>query len=66
MITRHDINRRVVICAADDFYAYVDGWRGTFVGFHESGHAIVHVPNEAVACGYATYLIPPDQLLLTV
>lgn len=66
MITSDDIGRRVVICAADEFYAYVDGWRGTFMGFHETGTCIVHVPNEMVACGYAVYLVPPDQLALSV
>lgn len=25
---------KVIICAADDFYAYVDGWRGVVTGYN--------------------------------
>lgn len=67
MITESDIGRRVVICAADEFYAYVDGWIGTFRGFHPTcGAPIVHVPSEEAECGYVELLVPQEQLSLTV
>jgi hypothetical protein len=53
---------RVVICAADDFFAYVDGWRGTVTGFN--------MGNVEVQCarpdGVKTLYVPAAQLALSV
>lgn len=65
MVTPADIGRRVVIVAADDYYAAIDGCIGTIDGFVH-GHAAVHVPNEEVDIGYLRFLVPPEQLALTV
>lgn len=65
MITAADVGRRVVICAADEFYAYVDGWVGTLAGFR-SGFAVVHVPSEEVDTGVKEFLVPPEQLSLAL
>lgn len=65
MITAADVGRQVVICAADEFYAYVDGWIGQLAGFR-SGLAIVHVPSEEVDIGFKEFLVPPDQITLAL
>lgn len=44
------------------FYAYIDGWRGTFQGFNNG--------NAEIKCttpdGDKTFFLPPDCLTLTV
>lgn len=52
----------VVICAKGDFFAFVDGWRGTFAGVN-NGLAEVRCVR---ADGVKTLFVPPDQLALTV
>jgi len=53
---------RVVIAATDDFYAFVDGWRGTVAGFN--GGAV------EVRCmrpdGEKTLFVRPENLHLSV
>lgn len=53
---------RVIICAADDFYAYVDGWRGTVTG---QNNGLVEV-TCARPDGIKTLYVPAGQLALTV
>jgi hypothetical protein len=49
---------RVQIQAADDFYAYIDGWTGVFAGF-QSGYPVVICARDD---GTKTFLVPADQL----
>lgn len=65
MITEADIGRRVVVAASGEFYQFIDGWRGTLEKF-VNGQCEVHVPSEEVTSGHLTFLIPPEQLRLTV
>lgn len=65
MISAADIGRKVVICAKDETYAFVDGWIGTLAGF-ESGCGRVHIPSLDVTIGYKVFLVPPDQLELSL
>lgn len=60
----HDIRPgdSVVITAADDFFAFVDGWRGRVSGFN-NGLVVVECQNEGMV---KTFFVPPDQLRLTV
>lgn len=65
MVSDADIGRKVVICAKDSGYAFVDGWIGTLAGF-ESGCGRVHVPSLDVTCGYKVFFVPVDQLDLAL
>lgn len=49
---------RVMICAADEFFAYVDGWTGTVIGVN-SGLAVVECQRED---GAKTFYVPAAQL----
>ena len=51
-----------MICAADDFFAYVDGWRGTVTGFN-NGTVEVQCARPD---GVKTLYVPAAQLVLTV
>lgn len=53
---------RVIVCAADDFFGFIDGWVGTVTGF-TSGVAIVKCLRPD---GEKTFFIPPAQLAITV
>lgn len=53
---------KVIICAADDEYAFVDGWRGTVTGF-QSGHVEVKCMRSD---GEKTLYVPAGQLSHTV
>jgi hypothetical protein len=58
----------VMICAADDMFAYADGWRGKVAGFN-MGLAEVRIPHsdpDGPACGFVTLFVPPSQLAPTV
>lgn len=57
-----ELGDRVVICAADDFFAYVDGWRGTVTGWN-NGLAEVQCARPD---GVKTLYVPPGQLALSV
>lgn len=48
----------VVVRAADDFYQFIDGWRGTAAGW-EQGHVVVKVHHQGVD---KVFLVPPEQL----
>ncbi|MGZ5817888.1 MAG: hypothetical protein ACXWJD_03990 [Burkholderiaceae bacterium] len=51
---------RVRIVAADEFYAYVDGWEGVIpFPCWKSGYVIVHCKAEGRTL---EFLVPPDQL----
>lgn len=53
---------KVIICAADDFYAFVDGWRGVVTGENMGNLEVkCHRPD-----GEKTLYIPPGQLAFTV
>lgn len=53
---------RVIICAADDFYAYVDGWRGVVTGENMGNLEIeCHRPD-----GVKTLYVPPGQVSLNL
>lgn len=53
---------KVIICAADDEYAFVDGWRGTVTGF-QSGHVEVTCQRPD---GEKLLYVPQGQLSHTV
>lgn len=63
------VGDRVVITAKDDFYSYVDGWRGAVAGLN-NGLVTVHVPGKQVGptgpTPLLTFFVPADQLALTV
>lgn len=62
MVGPEDIGRAVVIQAADDFFAFIDGWTGTLDRF-ESGYAVVLVPgHEDGQDVIKTFYLPPDQV----
>lgn len=48
----------VVVRAADDFYKFIDGWRGT-VGGWDAGHVVVNVRDEGIN---KVFLVPAEQL----
>jgi hypothetical protein len=55
----------VMVTAKDDFYAYIDGWRGR-VGSAEGlpdGNVRVEVADEGIT---KLFIVPADQLALTV
>lgn len=52
----------LVICAADDFFAFVDGWRGRFAGVN-CGAAVVECMRPD---GMKTLFVPPAQLARSV
>lgn len=53
------IGAPVVICAADDFYAYIDGWTGSVIDY-VNGYAKVLCTNKDGQL--VEFLVPPDQL----
>jgi len=57
----HDLKPgdRVIINAKDDFFAYVDGWRGQVTGFN-SGLAVVVCQHEGIE---KTFFVSADQLV---
>lgn len=52
----------VMVCAKDDFFAFVDGWRGNVTGTN-SGLVVVECQRED---GTKTLFVPADELRLTV
>ncbi|AVO42737.1 hypothetical protein [Simplicispira suum] len=52
----------VVIHAKDDFFAFVDGWRGTVQGTNEGLYEVACMRPD----GMKTLFVPADQLALTV
>lgn len=67
------IGDRALICARDEFYAFVDGWRGTVSGF-QSGCVVIVGPGM-VGNGMQgtsdnapgiTLFVPADQLTHTI
>lgn len=52
----------VIVTAKDDFYAFIDGWRGRVTG-HEAGCVRIEVPHEGLQ---KVFLVPADELRLTV
>ena len=52
----------VLICAKDEFFAFVDGWRGRVAGFN---NGLVEVRCQRVD-GEKTLFVPADQLMLSV
>lgn len=59
---RFEPGDRVVICAADDFFDYVDGWRGTVTGFNMGAVEVQCARPD----GVKTLYVPAAQLALTV
>lgn len=62
MVGPDDIGAAVVIAAADDFYSYVDGWRGTLDRFDECGRGVVLVPSPEFEGLILQFPVPPDQI----
>jgi hypothetical protein len=56
------VGDRVMVTAKDDFYAYIDGWRGCVSGF-QNGLVWVVVDSEDIE---KRFLVPSDELALTV
>lgn len=52
------IGSRVVVRAKDDFYAFIDGWRGTIARFQQ-GFAVVECMRSD---GLKTFFVPPSEL----
>jgi hypothetical protein len=52
----------VLITAKDEYFAFVDGWRGTVAGLN-SGLVVVEC---ARVDGVKTMFVPADQLTLSV
>jgi ribosomal protein L21E len=55
----------VMVTAKDDFYAYIDGWRGR-VGSSEGvpgGHVAVEVSDEGLT---KRFIVPVDEVALMV
>lgn len=48
----------VTIAAKDEFYAFVDGWQGTFAGWRD-GYPVVEVIDDGIR---KEFLVPADQL----
>lgn len=61
-INTFDQGDRVVVDAKDDFYAFVDGWRGTVVGFN-GGAVEVHCARPD---GMKVLFVTPENLVLSV
>ncbi len=59
--TPADTGRAVIIRAADSFYAFVDGWRGTLAEIVGS-MGRVEVPNKHVESGKLEFFVPLEQL----
>lgn len=53
------VGDRVRVRAADDFYAYIDGWVGS-VHAYKSGYVAVHCEGEGGQV--LEFLVPADQL----
>lgn len=64
MVTVDDIGRPAIVRAADHFFAFIDGWKGTIEGF-ASGLVLLAVSQteEGEEIKKIFYL-PPDQLEL--
>jgi ribosomal protein L21E len=56
------VGDHVIVEAKDDFYAYIDGWRGRVTG-HEAGCVRIEVSDEGLQ---KVFLVPADELRLTV
>lgn len=52
------IGSAVTIAAIDDYYAFIDGWRGTITNTLNGLFVVVCERED----GPKTFLIPPDQL----
>lgn len=52
----------VIITAKDEYFAFVDGWRGTVTG-NNNGLVVVEC---ARVDGLKTFYVPADQLTLSV
>jgi uncharacterized protein YkvS len=52
----------VIITAKNDFYRFVDGWRGTVTGLN-NGLVVVEC---ARVDGLKTFYVPADELTLSV
>jgi hypothetical protein len=57
------VGDRVMVTAKDDFYAYIDGWRGRVFAFESWGAVWIKVDDEGVD---KRFLVPADELALTV
>lgn len=56
------VGDRVIVTARDDFYAFIDGWVGRVSG-ETAGHVQIEVHDDGIT---KVFLVPPDQLRLTV
>jgi hypothetical protein len=52
------IGSSVTIAAADDFFAFIDGWEGRVTGFNNGLAEVVCFRED----GQKTFYVPPDQL----
>ena len=52
----------VIITAHDEFFSFVDGWRGRVKGW-QAGHAVVVCDRPE---GELTFFVPPEQLALAL
>lgn len=56
------INDCVEIVAKDDFYAFVDGWRGVIVGWQSGCAEVLCLRPD----GPKTLFVPEDQLIINL
>lgn len=52
------VGQAVTVRAADDFYAFIDGWRGTVYSY-EAGSVWIECVRQGVTL---RFLVPADQL----
>lgn len=53
---------KVIITAKDEFFSFVDGWRGTVTGFNNGLVEVCAIRPD----GRTTLYVPADQLVLSV
>lgn len=61
-MTAVNVGDKVIVTAKNEFYAYVDGWRGVVRGFN-NGYAKVICQRDD---GEKTLFVPLEELALTV
>ena len=75
LLTDIRVGDRLMVCAKDDFYAYVDGWRGRVTGFDQTtglpvlvglGMADAGTQSTDPATPEITLLVDPAQLAHTI
>jgi hypothetical protein len=60
------IGDSVLICAADNFYAFIDGWRGTIQRFQQGFAVVVCERMEDGKSVLKEFFVDPAQCALTI